>query len=183
MANIIVEEATGSSEDSLSDALAKALKSALKAVNGNHKLNMTVIVDGYAFEQGRYEVSVKVVIMDITLEEEKAIHDSEKEFEKRMHANEDLSNQIYAATYNKGIYDNTDTMNELKNEIEHMAGMSDQFDFNAEESNVTVVASESFQNDLRADLNMDTPQQNLEPQAPALGPGGGSGATGETEDK
>jgi hypothetical protein len=45
------------------------------------------------------------------------------------------------------------------------------------------VASESFQNDLRADLNMDTPQQNLEPQVPALGPGGGSGATGETEDK
>jgi len=182
MAEIIAEEATGSSKKSLTRALADAIKSALKSVDGNHELNITVVIEGLTFENGEYKVSVKVLVMDVTLEKEKAYQESQDELTNRMDANQDLSEQMVAAIYARPIYDNSTPVDALEQRMDSMADQSSQFDFDANQDSITLIAPQSFHDQMRQDYNAQLNQNDLNTNAPSLDLGGGSSPSPNDKD-
>jgi len=175
MADIMVEESSGSSKRSLTHALVNAIKSALKSVDGNHKVNITVVIDGYSFEKGEYKIAVRVLIMDLTLEERKAFHESHQEFMSRMDADQNLFEQMTAASYAHAIYDDTKPVDALEQQMDTLSDQYDNFGFNTDEDNITILAPQDFHDQMRTDYNAQfVHTHEISNDAPSLDLGGGS---------
>jgi hypothetical protein len=182
MSKIVVEESKGTSEHSFTNALANAIKGALKGFDGDHKINITVVIDGYKFEAGEYKVSVRVLVLDITMEQEKALHDSEKELNERINANQNLSEQMIASVYNRNIYDSTQPINALEDRMDIMSDQSNGFDFDTNQDSITLVAPQEFHDQLRADyMAQQSPQNDLNANPPTLDLGTGSSSSSNKE--
>jgi flavin-binding protein dodecin len=184
MAEIIAEQSEGSSKRSLTHALADAIKGALKNVDGTHMLNITVIVEGYSVENGKYKVSVKLLIMDLTAEKEKAYQESYKELMERMNANQNLSEQMIAAVYARPIYDQSTPVNALEERMDFLSNRSDKFDFNANDDNISLIAPSPFHDQMYKDYAAMYPQNTAKPDsAPSLDLGPRSGGSSSSDTK
>lgn len=181
MTEIIAEEASGSSKKSLTRALANAIKSALKVVDGTHQLNITVIVEGMTYEKGEYEVSIKVLIMDVTLEKQKAYQETDKELMDRMNASKGLSEQMVSAIYTIPIYDDTTPVNSLEQRIDSLSEQSSQFDFDADQDNITLVAPQNFHYQMQQDYKAQFPNNEPSITPQSLDLGGGSSPSNDKD--
>lgn len=174
MTEIIAEDATGTSKKSLTRALAEAIKSALKTIDGTHQLNITVVVEGVTYENGEYKVNVKVLIMDITMEQQKAYHESQKEFMDRMNSAQDLSDQMVSAIYSRPVYDDSNPVDSLEQRMDSMSDKSNNFDFDVNEDNINLVAPQNFHDQLREDYKAQfvKNEPTISPQTLDFGGGG-----------
>lgn len=174
MAEIMIEETSGKSKKSLTMALANAIRNALKGQNGDHQLNITVIIEGYSLNDGEYEVSVKVMIMDITLEQEKVNHETNEELLERMNANQTLTEQMYSAVYSRPIYDNSNPVHALEHRMDHLSHLSYDFHFDASQDNITLVAPTQFHDHMRNENPTAQPHHDPRNEPPTFDLGGGS---------
>lgn len=184
MIEIMVEETSATSKQSLSDALAKAIQSALQGYDGQHNLKLTVIVEGFTIQNGEFNVSVKILIIDPVLEEEKAYHESDKELEDRINAGQNLNEQMHSAIYSGSVFNQNDAVvDAIENRIEIMAdGNSDRY-FNVNDDEITLVASPAFHERLNQDIkSFEKPTAQKSYDAPGLDLGGGGSSSGSKDE-
>lgn len=105
--HIETNDAAGHSKKSLGDAIANAIGTAMADFDGEHKMSLTVVIDGYEFDGQEYRVKVRVIVLDLTKAElEHTRHVVEdKEHEKEEELSRELVNEMTAAIYNKHSYD------------------------------------------------------------------------------
>ncbi len=177
----MAEDSSGTSKHSLTHALADAIEGALKGFDGANKLDVTVIVEGYSYNGKEYEVFVKVVVIDETVEAENSPHESKAEIEDRLDASKDLSEQMIAAAYARPVYDQTTPVGALEQRMDVRGDQSSSFDFDASQDNITLIAPPAFHDQLRADQATQFPQLGLSSSAPSLDLGGSSSSNKEDD--
>lgn len=182
MAEIITEKSNGESKISLTHALTTAVKSALKNIDSAHELNLTIVIDGYIFKNGKYNISIRIFFMNITAEKEKAYQESQKELINRMEVNQNLATQMVAAIYARPIYDCTTPVNALEHRMEYLSDCTDTFDFDTNQDNITLIAPKAFHDQMRVDYKKQFLQDNLTINAPSLDLGGSSAPVIDNKD-
>lgn len=174
MTHIFSESTEGSSKTSLMEATAKAVQTALKGHGRDGQLKITVIVEGYTCVDGEYRVSVKVLILDPVLEQEDKYHESLKEMEDRLNANQELSDQMHSAIYAMHAMKHSPGIHSIEHTLD---GMSDEplsnFDFDENTDDITVIAPSSFHKNLEPKVPALQQQQSHALDAPSLDMGGG----------
>jgi len=172
MSHIFSEETSGSSKKSLTHALANAIQSALKGYDGGDVgLKLTVIIEGYTVENGEFKVNVKVLILDPKQELEEKYHETKKELNERMEANQELAEQMHSAIYAMPIATQSAGVNHIEDRMDARADHSNQFEFDTNNDDITVVAPTEFHQHLNAEAK---PQTAMAPSidAPSLDLGG-----------